>query len=131
MNKLVFIALNLLRALSPIWKPEATFHLSIENKPDFTYGVPVIADDARLVRVRDPHALADWFVIAPNAFFPLKSESASRILHYNRLSRTECQFVMGGCFRANMFGIDRFLGTVHDIVVDAVFDEGSAILDSK
>ena len=38
---------------------------------------------------------------------------------------------MGGCFRANMFGIDRFLDTVHDIVVDAVFNEGRAILGSK
>ncbi len=38
---------------------------------------------------------------------------------------------MGGCFRANMFGVDRLPDTVHDMVVDAVFDEGSAILDSK
>src|ERR1700687_4768727 len=38
---------------------------------------------------------------------------------------------MGGSFRANMFEIDRFLDTVHDIVVDSVFDEASEILDSK
>ena len=38
---------------------------------------------------------------------------------------------MGGCFRADMLGIDRFLDTVHDIVVDAIFNERSAILDSE
>jgi len=30
---------------------------------------------------------------------------------------------VGGCFRTNLFEIDRFLGTVHDIVVDAVFEK--------
>src|SRR5208282_5746806 len=38
---------------------------------------------------------------------------------------------MGGCFRANLFGIDRSLDTVHDMVVDPVFDEGGEILNSK
>ena len=30
-----------------------------------------------------------------------------------------------------MFGVDGFLGAVHDVVVDAVLDVGSAILNSK
>src|ERR1700722_7511522 len=51
--------------------------------------------------------------------------------YHDRLTRTERQFVMGGCFGANMFGVDRFLGTLHDMVVDPVFDEASEILNSK
>src|ERR1700688_3796134 len=38
---------------------------------------------------------------------------------------------MGGSFRANMFGVDRFTDTVHDMVVDPVLDEASEILNSK
>src|SRR5579859_1900252 len=38
---------------------------------------------------------------------------------------------MGGCLRANKFGVDRFLDTVHDMVVNPVFDEASEILNSK
>src|SRR5579864_6053065 len=38
---------------------------------------------------------------------------------------------MCGCFRPNKFGIDCFLYTVHDTVVDPVLDEASDILNSK
>src|SRR5246500_3798241 len=38
---------------------------------------------------------------------------------------------MGGSFRANVFGIDCFLDTVNDMIVDPVFDEASDILNSK
>jgi hypothetical protein len=38
---------------------------------------------------------------------------------------------MSGCFRPNLSGVDRLLDTVHDMVVDAVFDERNVILDSK
>ncbi len=46
-------------------------------------------------------------------------------------SRTHCELVMSCCFCASMLRIDRFLGAVYDVVVDAVFDVGSAVLDSK
>src|SRR5437879_7882073 len=38
---------------------------------------------------------------------------------------------MSRCFRANMVGIDRLLGTFHNVVVDAVFHEGRPIPGSK
>jgi FRG domain len=66
--KPVFIALYLLRALSPALKPEAMsalFSLSQQNSggAEYTYLVSVFADVARLIRVPDPAGAADWFVL--------------------------------------------------------------------
>src|SRR5438128_982509 len=46
-------------------------------------------------------------------------------------SRTHCELVMSCCCGASMRRIDGILGAMHHIVVDAVFDVGSAVLDSK
>jgi FRG domain len=59
MMKPVFIGLSILRALSPVWKPEAMPQCRIND----AYVVAVIADDARLVRLCDPQGVADWFVV--------------------------------------------------------------------
>jgi hypothetical protein len=66
--KPVFIALYLLRALSPGLKAEAMsalFRLSQQNSgiAENTYLISVFSDIARLIRVPDPAGAADWFVL--------------------------------------------------------------------
>jgi hypothetical protein len=73
--KPIFIALSLLRALSPHWKAEAIPQIAASGKLESgvlenRYGVTVLADAARLIRVSDPAGLADWFVIRDRAGEP-------------------------------------------------------------
>jgi hypothetical protein len=66
LGKPVILALHLLRALSPAWKPEATPRLVTSSGKDGgslnRYLVAVIDGAARLIRVPDPARVADWFV---------------------------------------------------------------------
>lgn len=66
LGKPAILALHLLRALSPAWKPEATPRLVTSSGKDGgslnRYLVAVIDGAARLVRVADPARVADWFV---------------------------------------------------------------------
>lgn len=66
LGKPVMVALHLLRALSPGWKPEATPRVrasSGKNGESINrYLVAVIDGAARLIRVADPAGVADWFV---------------------------------------------------------------------
>ncbi len=50
---------------------------------------------------------------------------------HDRLARTNREVVVRRCFRAGVFGIHRFFGPMHDVVVNAVFYVGRAVLDSK
>ena len=63
--KPVFVALYLLRALNPQLKAEATplRYLIFDGSRDNSYFVSVIADAARLIRIKDPERAADWFCL--------------------------------------------------------------------
>src|SRR5712692_7043845 len=50
---------------------------------------------------------------------------------YYRFSYANCELVMGSGLGAAVLRIDRVLGAVHDVVVDAIFYEGSAVLGSE
>ena len=62
---------------------------------------------------------------------PLKSESARRKADNDGLARANRELVVSCGFRAGMVGIHRFRCAMHDVVVDAVFDVRSAVLDTK
>ena len=47
------------------------------------------------------------------------------------LAGPDGQFVVRGCLGPDVLRIHRFLGAVHDVIVDAVLDVGSAVVDSK
>ena len=49
----------------------------------------------------------------------------------DRLARANCELVVSCGLRASMVGIHRVRCAMHDVVVDAVFDVRSAVLDSK
>jgi hypothetical protein len=61
--KPVIIALQMLRALSPAPKPEASPGTSLMSPEGNRYVVRIVADAARLVRAADPAQVADWYVM--------------------------------------------------------------------
>jgi hypothetical protein len=67
--KPVFVALYLLRALTPSWKAEATpmRHVEPTEGPGTRYyWVSIFANPARLVRMPAPAGAADWFALRNN-----------------------------------------------------------------
>ena len=49
----------------------------------------------------------------------------------DRLAGTNRELVVGRGFCAGMFRIDRFRGSINDVVVNAIFHIGRAVLDSE